>query len=804
MKVTTSWLKNLVEYDCDDPKLVETFNSLGLEVEAFYPAPVPFSGVVVALIEKLEQHPKRSDLLVCSVLIDSQRDETVQVVCGDQTLKKEERVVLAQDGAKLPDGRIIKKTNIHGVESAGMLCSGKELAISSAADVVWRMRRNEGTIGECPGAAMYWDDSVIDFDITPNRGDCFSVLGLARELRLVTNNKYQNPLARGKAQVPQMHEEQVVIEVQAPEACPVYLGIVVKNIPHDDSHLYRLRKDLICCGLRPVNYVVDCLNYELLETGQPTHAFDLEKVKDGIVVRYSRPGEKILLLDGTDVTLDSSTLIIASGDKPIAIAGVMGSLESAVTDDTKDILLEVAYFTPEAVRGTARKYGLQTEASLRFERGVDFSIQQQALRCACHRLGYEVPMSVSKNESSLEFGPVVSVVSEQHIPQRPEIFLPAELPQQRIGYALDRNSISQMFDRLEFECRVEDDGWWITPPPHRYDIEIPEDFVEEICRIVGYDNIPSTPLQATVQLQEPKRARGDARELRASLSILGYNEAITYSFGPKETNALFSNSKKIPELVNPISVDKSLMRCSIIPGLLHAAAYNIARQESAVRLFEYGQCFGYLKTGKLQQRDNVAGVLLGSRNPESWANNQQTVDFFDIKADLESLLSYTTVDFDPVDCKWLEPGYCASVRVMENIVGVVGKVRRSVVRQYQIDQDVYAFELDATMLRTTDQGRLVEFSLFPSVRRDLALILDKSVSIRQIETVVQETLKDLSWDFVVFDVFGGPQFEANQHSIAIGIRLRHEHRTLQDDEVNLLIEKLVHELSSQFHAKLRT
>ena len=804
MKVTTSWLNSLLKYDCDNTELVEHFNSLGLEVDAIQNAPVPFSGVVIGRIENLEKHPNRSDLRVCTVLVNSERNETVQVVCGDMTLTENERVILAQVGSKLPDGRIIRKTNIHGVESHGMLCSGQELAISSVDETVYRMSSDQGTIGECPGEALLGDDSVLDFDLTPNRGDCFSVLGLARELRLVADGEYQNPFDSDEVEVPQAHSDSVPIDVQAPEACPIYHGIVVKNVPHDDTRLYRLRRDLTCCGLRPVNFVVDCLNYELLETGQPTHAFDLDKVRDGIVVRYSRAGEKILLLDGTDVTLDSSTLIIASGDKPVAIAGVMGSLDSAVTDDTNDILLEVAFFTPEAVRGTARKYGVQTEASLRFERGVDFSIQLQALRCACQRLAYEAPLNSSQDDGSPKFGPVISVVSDEHLPKRLEIFLPNGLPERRIGYALDHDMIDKMFVGLEFEFKQTDNGWWVTPPPHRYDIEIPEDLVEEICRIYGYDNIPSEPLQATVNFQGPKRTRGDARELRANLSMLGYNEAITYSFIHKDANYTFSNSRKIPELANPISLDRSIMRCSIVPGLLTIASYNIARQQSTLRLFEYGQCFEYDESGELQQRDKVAGLLIGARHPESWASDRQSVDFFDIKADLESLLCFSDVGFDTVESKWLESGQSADVIAMEHSVGVVGKVKPSVAAQFELDQDVYAFELNAERLLSTALARFAEYSPFPSVRRDLAIVLDKSVTIGEIETVVRDTLNSLLWDFVVFDVFGGAQFEESQHSVAIGVTLRHQSRTLQDEEVNGLMYEVLHKLKSQFHAKLRT
>lgn len=804
MKVTTSWLTRLIKHDCDDAELVNHFNSLGLEVDAVYKAPVPFSGVVIGYIEKLEPHPEREDLLVSTVLTDKKRNKTVQVVCGDQTLKVEERVVLAQDGAKLPDGRVIKKTKIHGVESNGMLCSGRELAISPVHATVWRMSSDQGQLGECPGDAMLWNDSVLDLDLTPNRGDCFSVVGLARELALVTNTDYENPLTSDNDPVPQTHSGRVSIEVQAPEACPIYHGIVVKNVLQDSSNSYRLRKDLTCCGLRPVNYVVDCLNYELLETGQPTHAFDLEKVKDGIIVRFARTGEKILLLDGTDVTLDSSTLIIASGDRPVAIAGVMGSLDSAVTDDTKDILLEVAYFTPDAVRGTARKYGVQSEASLRFERGVDFSIQSQALRRACQRLAVEIPSSSLEEETAPKFGPVVSVVSESHLPPRPEIHLLNEFPQQRIGCALDPEKMNQMFEGLEFSFRQDDEGWWITPPPHRYDIEIPEDFVEEICRIYGYDNIPSQPLQATVHLQGPKRMRGDTRELRASLSALGYNEAMTYSFIREEANEMFSNCKKVPELANPISLDRSIMRCSIIPGLLTVVAYNTARQEIALRLFEYGQCFEYDNSGELHQRDKVAGVLLGTRNPESWASSRESIDFYDVKADLESLLCYSKVDFEKLECKWLQSGHSACVKVKDQIVGVIGKVKQDIATLFEIDQDVYAFELDATLLLRSEYARFAEFSQFPSVRRDLAFVLDKSVTIREIETLVRDTVNGLLWDFVVFDVFGGSQFADNQHSVGIGITLRHQSRTLQDEEVNSLMNEVVDRITTQFHAKLRT
>ena len=804
MKVTTSWLSRLIQHKCDDAELVNHFNSLGLEVDAVYKAPVPFEGVIVGQVEQLEHHPQREDLLICTILTDIERNEVVQVVCGDQTLKIAERVVLAQDGAKLPDGRLVKKTQIHGVESNGMLCSGRELAVSPVHETVWRMSNGHGQIGECPVASMLWNDRVLDLDLTPNRGDCFSVVGLARELALVTGIAYQNPLAIDSDPLPQQHSDRVSIEVQAPEACPIYHGIVVKNIPKDCSNLYQLRKDLTCGGLRPVNYVVDCLNYELLETGQPTHAFDLEKVKEGIIVRFARPGEKILLLDGTDVTLDSSTLVIASGDRPVAIAGVMGSLDSAVTDETKDILLEVAYFTPDAVRGTARKYAIQSEASLRFERGVDFSIQSQVLHRACKRLADEVATHTTVKEPAPTFGPVVSVVSESHLPKREEIFLPNEFAQQRVGYALDPAKMNQMFEGLEFSFRQDDKGWWIKPPPHRYDIEIPEDFVEEICRIYGYDNIPSQPLPTTVHLQSPKRIRGDSRELRASLSSLGYNEAMTYSFIREDANEMFSNYKEIPELANPISLDRSVMRCSIIPGLLSAVAYNSARQESAFRLFEHGQCFEYDKSGELHQRDKMAGVLLGTRHPEGWANSRESIDFYDVKSDLESLLCYTKVEFDTVDCKWLQSGHSAGLIMNDQLVGVVGRVKQNIARHFEIEQEVFAFELDAKRLLRSEYARFEEFSPFPSVRRDLAFVLDKSVTIREIESVVRESLNSLLSDFVVFDVFGGSQFADNQHSVAIGITLRHQSRTLQDDEVNNFMNEVVNKLTNKFHAKLRT
>ena len=784
--------------------MVEIFNSLGLEVDAFYESKPPFSGVVVGRIERLSKHPERADLFICDVLVDRLSEELVQVVCGDQTLQEQERVVLARVGATLPDGRVIKKTSIHGVESNGMLCSGKELAISHEEDVVWRMAHNSGRIGACPSKTMWWSDHVLEFDLTPNRGDCFSVLGLARELSVALNIEHLNYLTGDLGEFTPRHNERIAIDVQAPEACPIYHGVVIKNVSQDDEFVHYTRSTLIACGVRPVNVVVDCLNYELLKTGQPTHAFDLEKVKEGIVVRYARSGEKILLLDGTNVKLDPSVLIIASGDRPVAIAGVMGSLDSAVTEDTKDILLEVAYFTPEAVRGTARMYGLQTEASLRYERGIDFSIQLPALRHACDRLVTCVRHGPEMNIGLTTPGEVVSVVSEQYLPRRATIFLPKELPRQRIGHFIDPHRITQMFNQLDFETRHKNEGWQITPPPHRYDIEIPEDLVEEICRIYGYDKIPSEPLQAIVKLRKPKRTRGDARGLRAGLSSLGYNEAITYSFIPKETNDMFSNSNKVPELANPISIDRSVMRCSVIPGLLTTAAYNIARQVPSLRLFEYGQCFEYDAQGHLHQRDHVGGVLIGRRDPENWANRPTLVDFYDVKADLETLLCYTEVDFASVESKWLDPGTCAVIKVRQEVVGVIGKVRPTIARQFQIDEDVYSFELDALKLRMSTHPRLVEFSTYPSVRRDLALVVDKAVTIRQIETVVRESTKDLLVDFAIFDVFGGPQFEKNQHSIGIGITLRHQSRTLQDDEVNALMNTVVGQLSDQFHAKLRT
>ena len=591
----------------------------GLEVDGVEGVAGEFTGVVVGRVESCEKHPDADKLSVCEV---SDGEEVHQVVCGAPNVRAGLVTAFAKVGAVLPENFKIKKAKLRGVESKGMLCSPSELGIGDDHDGIMELS-SELTVGQDLSAALHLNDVIVDVDLTPNRGDCLSLTGLAREVGVLNNLSVHYPQVDPvAAQI----EDTFPVTIQQGEGCPRYLGRVIKGIdltqPTPNWMVERLRR----CGLRSIDPVVDVTNYVLIELGQPMHAFDLNQIHQGIVVRMAKSQEKLTLLDGQEVELDEQTLLITDGNGPVAIAGVMGGERSGVQTDTQDVFLECAYFAPLAIAGTARRYGLHTDASHRYERGVDHDLQHRAMERATQLLVDIVGGQV---------GPVVETVEANHLPVPNQVSVSAKRIDQLLGVHVTPEQVDEAFARLDFEVNSRkaegsDVQWTITAPSHRFDIAQEADLVEEVCRIYGYNNIPSKQPQTHLSLREVELTRSSEAQLKHRLAHLGFQEVITYSFIDPTLQDLLDPGVEPVALANPMSSEQSVMRTNLLPGLVHTAQTNRARQQDRVMLFELGLVFQPGAQG-LAQPLVLGGLMWGQRQSEAWHQNSEEMDFYDIK-----------------------------------------------------------------------------------------------------------------------------------------------------------------------------
>ncbi|MCY3884326.1 MAG: phenylalanine--tRNA ligase subunit beta [Gammaproteobacteria bacterium] len=786
MRISESWLREWVDPPVSLEQLCEQLTNLGLEVERTETLGGDFTEVVVGEVISVDSHPQADSLSVCTVTT-GEKEHTV--ICGAPNVRRGMRSAFAQIGAKLPRDVQVSQRSFRGIESHGMLCSEYELGIGEDQAGILELPPSS-PVGLCVSEALDLIDNCIEIDLTPNRGDCFSIRGVAREIAVINGLSLIQPQVSSPSF---SSEAEVSIELESPEGCPVYLGQIIEDVDVNASVPYRIKGRLNACGIRSVNAIVDILNYVMIEWGQPMHAFDLEKVQNGIVVRHARAREKLKLLDGTEASLDEDVLLITSDGAPVAIAGVIGGLESGVSESTRNVLLECAFFSPDALFGTARKYGLQTDASTRYERGVDYELQETALRRAA---------SLIQEVAGGSVGPAVQARSPDHIPKSNEVGITKKRLATLIGEPIPNEVIRGIFQRLEFEPVESADGWTCKSPSHRFDISIEEDLVEEICRVYGYDNIATKMPSATLELKPVTKRDGDANDLRSALESLGYHEAVTYSFIDREKNSKFAGPNEPPVLQNPLSTDREVMRWSLLPGLLDVVSYNIARQHDHVRVFEYGQCFGHCDTEVLT-RERVAGVAWGLRQPEGWGGSSDWVDFFDLKGNLERILPKGEVEWIQSENPWLEYGNSAAILVDGKELGSFGRLESKTQELFEIDGSTYVFELEAKLLEDEETTDTQSISTFPRVRRDLALILDESVSLGQVESEVSAEIGELLTEFTVFDVFRDERFGNNKKSMGIGLTLQDQYKTLVDSEVNKKIESLVSRLRDRLGAQLR-
>ena len=789
MKFSEQWLREWVNPSISSDELVAQITLAGLEVDGVESAAGEFSGVIVGQIVSAEQHPNADKLRVCQV---SDGATETQVVCGAPNARVGIKVAFATVGAVLPGNFKIKQAKLRQEDSFGMLCSAAELEINDENDGIMELAV-DAPLGADIREYLNLNDKIIDVDLTPNRGDCLSIAGLAREVGVLNSLDITAPEHTELA--PQI-EDIFPVRVNAAEHCPRFLGRVLNNIDITQTSPLWLQEKLRRCDLRSIDPVVDVTNYILLEMGQPMHAYDLDKVNGSIIVRMAGQGEHLTLLDGQKVELTNETLVIADSEGVLGMAGIMGGADTGVSAATHNIFLEAAFFNPISIAGKARSYGLHTDASHRFERGVDYDQQRQAMDRATMLL-----QSIVGGEA----GPIVEQVSAEHLPNLNEVTLRKARLESLLAYKIDDQKVLDILTRLGLSLvSSNDESWTFTAPSWRFDIAIEADLVEEVARVYGYNNLPSTNPVASMEMSSKPEVERPLSILRRHMVSRGYQEAITYSMVEPGLLAKFDNINKPVALVNPISADMAVMRTSLWPGLVQALQHNQNRQQSRVRLFETGQRFIPSDQG-LQQQDVFAGLIYGARHPESWHGKDQPVDYFDAKGDLESLLQMggQSFSFEAAEHLALHPGQSAAIKLDGATIGYLGAMHPGLVKDLDLHGPVFMFEVD---LASISMGLLPAYqtlSKFPEMRRDLAIVLDQQISVAKVTDYIQFSAGEWLKSVRLFDVYQGPGIEAGQKSLALGLTWQHPERTLTDDEVNQWVEEVVKDLSQNAGASLR-
>ncbi|HWP01223.1 MAG TPA: phenylalanine--tRNA ligase subunit beta [Methylococcus sp.] len=790
MRISEAWIRQYANPPVDTAGLVHQLTMAGLEVDAVEPVAASFSGVVVARVVDTKPHPEADRLQVCRV--DAGRSEPLQIVCGAANVRVGMLVPLALEGAVLPGPLVIQRTRLRGVESWGMLCSARELGLEESSSGLLELP-SEAPLGCDIREYLQLEDRALEIDLTPNRADCLSVEGIAREVALLNRLPFQG------LEVPEQPVESgrhKSIRMEAPEACPRYLGRVIAGVDARAPTPIWMKERLRRSGLRSLGAVIDVTNYVLLELGQPLHAFDLAKLTGEIRVRWGRAGETLALLNGEEIALTPDVLVIADDRGPLALAGVMGGDASAVRETTTDIFLESAFFAPAAILGKARRFGLATESSHRFERGVDPELPRRALQRAT---------ALIREITGGSAGPVTEVSEAERLPVRAAIRLRARRLDQVLGFAVDRDSVTDILTRLGMGVVPDPEGWTVVPPSFRFDIGLEADLIEEVGRIHGYERIPRRRSVFSIAMQPASESVLTTDRVRDLLADRGYQEVITYSFVDPELQRRIDPDSIPLALKNPISSEQSVMRTSLWVGLIEVARKNLNRQQDRLRIFETGLRFLPGQNG-LGQRPALAGLALGPAFDEQWGERSRPVDFFDVKGDLEALLALTGCDsfrFESGMRPALHPGQTAVIGIEGETVGWLGMLHPELERWLGFEQAVFLFELDLDRIERRRLPRFTPLSRFPQVRRDLALVVDHAVPAAALLAAVAETGGALVRDVVLFDVYRGAGVEPEKKSVALGVVLQDARETLTDSRVEAVIEAIVERLTTEFGAKLR-
>lgn len=791
MRFSETWLREWTNPEITTSELADQLSMAGLEVDAVGPVAGDFQGVVVGAVLTREPHPDADKLSVCTV--DAAQGDKLQIVCGAKNVRAGMKVAVALVGAVLPGGFKIKRAKLRGVESLGMICSASELGLAESSDGIMELPA-DARIGEDLRDYLDLDDKYIEVDLTPDRGDCLSIAGIARDVGVINRCEVTPPAIEA---VPAQIDERFQVSLEAPEACPRYACRIIRNINPEAQTPLWMQERLRRSEIRSISPVVDVTNYVMLELGQPMHGFDLARLDGKICVRMAKPGEMLTMLDGQEQELREDTLVIADAIKALAMAGIMGGEDSGVSADTRDILLESAFFAPTAIIGKARSYGLHTDSSHRFERGVDPGLQVRAIERATGLL-----LAIVGGEP----GPVEVVSSEGHIEPRPEVILRRARLAKILGVAIDDTTVVDILRRLEMQVEPIEEGWKVIAPSCRFDIGIEEDLIEEVGRIYGYTEIPMHRSEAaTIMRGEPEMAFSLQRA-KQLLVDRGYQEVITYSFISQEMQDLMDPQHETVRLANPISADMSIMRTSLWPGLLQTAIYNQARQQGRVRIFESGLRF-IKGRSDIQQDPMLAGLVSGELVSEQWGEVARGVDFFDLKADLEAILGLTgspgAYEFISGGHPSLHPGQTAEVQRNGELVGWIGMLHPAVCDKLGLAGDIFLFEIKLNLIFGDQLPAFTPLSKFPSIRRDLSIVVDEAVTFSQISACIRRVAPEILQDIRLFDVYTGKNIDFGRKSLALGLILQETSHNLTDEDAEGVMARILNALSDDLNAQLR-
>jgi len=789
MKISQNWLHEWVNPQTDLEEFCATITMAGLEVDSIEPAAGEFTKIVVARVTSVEKHPDADKLNVCKV---DAGGEELQIVCGASNVRKGLVVACATIGAVLPGDFKIKKSKLRGVESFGMLCSEKEMGLAEQAEGLMELP-DDAPVGTDIREYLQLNDTIIEVDLTPNRADCLSVAGVAREVATLYKNEINEIEA---TKVPVGIDDTFAVSVSATQACPRYTGRVIRDVnTRAVTPLWMVEK-LRRAGIRSLGPCVDVTNFVMLELGQPMHAFDLDVLKGGIQVRMAKPGEKITLLDGKEIETTENTLLIADDDKALALAGIMGGENSGVADKTKHIFLESAHFNPLAIAGKAREYGLHTDSSHRFERGVDPELPLKALERASQLL-----IDICGGKA----GPVVDQTSNADLPSREPVQLRLARINRMLGIEFETTEVESILTRLGMLLEKTNEGWMVIPPSYRFDIAIEADLIEEVIRIHGYNNIPRKLPTYQPTMKPLVEAEVGLQHVRDILVERGYHEAISYSFVDPKWQAAIDPDLTPVKLANPISSDLSVMRTSIWPGLLRAMQHNLNRQQPRVRLFETGLTF-VKQEGELVQNAKISGAITGTLVSEQWSADERKIDFFDAKSDLEAILSpagLKDIHFEKAQHSALHPGQSAQIFKKNQAIGWIGALHPNTRKTLDIDPPVYVFEIDQQAVLEGAVPAFKPLSKFPEVRRDLAILVKQEIAVEELVKSIKSVTSEIFQEIVLFDVYTGTGIEDGLKSVALGLILQGFSSTLTEEDVEKEINKIITVLNDRYGATLR-
>ncbi|MFW5954922.1 MAG: phenylalanine--tRNA ligase subunit beta [Guyparkeria sp.] len=782
MQFSEHWLRSWIDPEVDTEELAHRLTMAGLEVDAIEPAAPPFDNVVVGVVESVRPHPDADKLRVTEV---SDGETTWQVVCGAPNVREGMLAPLARVGATLPNGMTIKKAKLRGEPSHGMLCSAAELGLSSDHAGLWDLPAG-APIGADLREWLDLDDHVIELGITPNRGDVLSIAGLAQECSALFDAEVIAPETRA----PETGTDTVrEAAIEDGEDCPVYLTQVIEHIPARGATDPVIAERLRRAGVKTVEPIVDILNYVMLETGQPMHAFDAEKIEGDIRVRRASRGETIAALNDQELTLDDDCLVVADSRGPIALAGIIGSAPSGVTGETRRIVLEAAHFTPAAVAGRARRFGLTTDAAFRFERGVDPTLPREAIDRAAQLITETLGGTA---------GPVREAVGGRELPGQPVITLDTAWASNRLGMEIPAEQAEHLLRQLGCHVTRDADRLTVEPPTRRFDLSIPEDLLEELARLIGYDNFRAPITRMTPEIGLPPVTTNTTTQIGTLMADRGYFEAITYSFVDRELDRAITPASEPIALANPIAEQMAVMRQSLWPGLLEAVAHNQKRQQPAIRLFETGHRFAGGTAAEARESGELAFVLAGQAAPEQWSRPTRPADFYDIKGDLVDLLEGLGLEdaasFHRSEHPALHPGQAAAVLIDGEPVGEVGALHPDALKAFDLKGPVFVCRLSLEGIATRPLPQSRPLSKFPQIRRDLALVTPTTMPFAELAEAIRGAGGPFLQGVEPFDRYVGEGVAEGQQSLAVKLVFQNEERTLTDDEITDTINHILEHL----------